>query len=54
MYARDLSDLVEMEQAKGTGIAGFIHESVLSSAGVVYPPDRFLEAAYRWSIVWVG
>ena len=47
-YAGEIQSIVEQQrQPQGTGIASFIHESVMCSAGMIYFPEGFLQAAYK-------
>lgn len=48
LYAMDVKKLIEEQEKAGNKIGVFIHESILSCAGQVIPPDNYLKLVYEY------
>ena len=46
-YAGEIQKIVDRQAAENKRIASFIHESVMSHAGMVVFPEGFLQFAYK-------
>lgn len=46
-YAEEVQKIIKRQQSQNRGVAAFIHESVMSNAGIIYFPNGFLQAAYK-------
>lgn len=47
LYAKEIKEIVEEQKKKEDEVAVFIHESMLSCAGQVIPPEGYLKEVYK-------